>query len=85
MGYGVQFRTVPTLKETKMQFINRTRAAAASVVALPLLLAGQAHAALPDGVTEALDTAKTDAVLVGGMVLVVIIAIAAFKYIRRAI
>lgn len=68
-----------------MTFINRTRAAAASVVALPLLLAGQAHAALPEGVTTALDTAKTDAMTVGGLVLVVIIGIAAFKFIRRAI
>ncbi|MDD2546603.1 MAG: major capsid protein [Burkholderiaceae bacterium] len=61
------------------------RNAAASVVALPLLLAGQAHAALPEGVSTALDSAKGDAAMVGGLVLVIIIGIAAFKFIRRAI
>jgi hypothetical protein len=45
----------------------------------------QAHAALPEGVTEALETAKTDGVTVAGIVLGVIIAIAAFKFIRRAL
>lgn len=66
-------------------FFNRTRTAAVGVVALPLLLAGQAHAALPEGVTTALGDAKTDVMTVGGLVLVVVIAAAAFKLIRRAI
>lgn len=50
-----------------------------------VLAAGSAHAALPEGVKSALDQAQTDGVEVGGMVLGVIIAIAAFKYIRRAL
>ncbi len=45
----------------------------------------QAHAALGTDVTTALETAKTDGVAIGGLVLAVIIAIAAFKYLRRAL
>lgn len=59
--------------------------AAAAVGAGALMLAGQAYAAVPADVTTALEEAKTDAMTVGGLVLVVIIAIAAFKFIRRAI
>lgn len=44
-----------------------------------------AFAALPTEVTEALETAKTDGVAMAGIVLAVIIAIAAFKFIRRAL
>lgn len=60
------------------------RAIGASAVS-GLLLVQQAHAALPTGVTDALDDAKTDGVTVAGIVLGVIIAIAAFKFIRRAL
>lgn len=49
------------------------------------LLAGQAMAEVPAEVTSSLNTAKADGVAVGGVVLGVIIAIAAFKYIRRAL
>ncbi len=45
----------------------------------------QAHAALDADITTALETAKTDGMAIGGLVLVVIIAIAAFKYLRRAL
>lgn len=61
----------------------RNTAAAAGSGAL--MFAGQAYAAVPAEVTTALEDAKTDAMTVGGLVLVVIIAIAAFKFIRRAI
>ncbi|WP_313506839.1 major capsid protein [Stutzerimonas nitrititolerans] len=47
--------------------------------------AGSAFAALPEGVESALTAAQTDGVAVAGLVLGVIIAIAAFKYIRRAL
>lgn len=61
----------------------RTRVAAGvSVVALSV---GQAIAAVPAGVTAALDDAKADGVTVAGVVLVAIIAIAAFKFVRRAL
>lgn len=54
-------------------------------VAMMSVTAGSAFAALPEGVTEALETAKTDGVAMAGIVLAVIIAIAAFKFIRRAL
>lgn len=54
-------------------------------VAMMGVTAGSAFAALPTEVTDALDTAKTDGVAMAGIVLGVIIAIAAFKYIRRAL
>ena len=54
-------------------------------VALMGVSAGSAFAALPEEVTTALEAAKTDGVAMAGIVLAVIIAIAAFKFIRRAL
>lgn len=53
--------------------------------AVGLLAAQQAHAALPTGVTTALTDAQADGVEIAGIVLGVIIAIVAFKYLRRAL
>lgn len=47
--------------------------------------AGSALAEVPADVTTALTTAKTDGVAVAGVVLAVIIAIYAFKLIRKAL
>lgn len=44
-----------------------------------------AMAAVDPAVTTALSDAKADGATIGGAVLVVIVAIAAFKYIRRAL
>lgn len=49
------------------------------------LAAGSAFAALDPDISAALEAAKTDGMAVAGLVLGVIIAIAAFKYIRRAL
>lgn len=49
------------------------------------LVAGSAMAAVPAAVTTALSDAQTDGVTVAGVVLGVIIAIAAFKFIRKAL
>ena len=57
----------------------------AAASALALVAAQSANAALPPGVTDAIDTAGTDAAVVGGAVLVVPIGIAAFKFIRKAL
>lgn len=54
-------------------------------VAASIVGAQSALAALPADASTALDTAKTDGVAVAGIVLGIIIAIAAFKYIRRAL
>lgn len=45
----------------------------------------QAMAALPTDATDSLADAKTDGLIVAGTVLGIIIAIAAFKFIRRAL
>jgi len=62
-----------------------SRSAVATSVAGLTLSAGQVFAAVPADVTTALETAKTDGVTVAGVVLVVIIAIASFKFIRKAL
>ncbi|HBO2691751.1 TPA: phage coat protein [Pseudomonas aeruginosa] len=49
------------------------------------LLAGQAMAEVPAAATTALTDAQRDGVAIGGTVLGVIISIAVFKYIRRAL
>ena len=54
---------------------------------LPLLAlgAGSVHAAVPTTVTDALAAAETDSTTVAGLVIGIIVAIAAFRYMRRAI
>lgn len=49
-----------------------------------LTVASAASAAVPEAVTKALTEAGTDAAVIGSGVLVVIIGIAAFKYMRKA-
>jgi hypothetical protein len=49
------------------------------------VMSGNAMAAVPTEVTTALTDAKTDALAVAGLSLVIIIAIAAFKYMRRGV
>ena len=56
-----------------------------AILTAPLALAGQAMAAVPAEVTTELATAKTDAVLVGGIVLGVIVSIFALQLIRRVL
>lgn len=46
---------------------------------------GSAFAAVPADVSTALTDAKADSLTVAGLALVIIIAIAAFKYMRRAV
>lgn len=50
-----------------------------------MTLAGGAMAAVPAAVTDALSAAGTDAATLGAAVLVVIVAIVAFKYLRKAL
>lgn len=57
----------------------------AGVVAGAGLLATQAMAEVPAAVNTAITDAGTDAAVIGGLVLVVIVGIAAFKYMRRAL
>ncbi|WP_312723690.1 major capsid protein [Stutzerimonas nitrititolerans] len=71
-----------------MKMMNTVRkygrkVAAGSAIALGAV--GTAMAEVPADATTALNDAKADGVTIGGIVLGVIIAIAAFKYIRRAL
>lgn len=50
-----------------------------------LTLGASAFAAVPAEVTTALGDMKTDSLTIAGLVLVAVIAIAAFKFMRRAI
>ncbi|MFV9656323.1 major capsid protein [Pseudomonas sp. NY15366] len=68
-----------------MQHLKALRRSLGASAAVGLLAVQQAHAALPEGVTKALTDAQGDGVTVAGIVLGVIIAIAAFKFIRRAL
>lgn len=54
-------------------------------VAGSVVVASAVQAAVPADVTTAIETAGTDAATIGGAVLVVIVGIAAFKYMRRAL
>lgn len=62
---------------------TRRLAAVASLGALAL--AQKAHAEVPEAVTTELTAMKADALIVAGLVLVAIIAVAAFKFMRRGI
>lgn len=55
-----------------------------SLMALGLTLE-QAQAAVDAGVTTAITTAGTDGATIGSAVLVVLVGIAAFKYLRKAL
>lgn len=57
----------------------------ALVPAAVLASAGSAFAAVPAEVTTALSDMKTDGLVIAGAVLVAVIALAAFKFMRRAI
>jgi hypothetical protein len=48
-------------------------------------LAGSAMAEVPAGVTTALSTLSTDAITVAGVVLAAVVAVYAFKFIRKGL
>lgn len=76
------FKKTPVFfKEIFFDFFKR----AVIFVAMTFGVAGFALAAIPEGITAALSEAKADVVTIGGLALVVVVAIAAFKYMRRGI
>lgn len=71
-----------------MKRFNAARKYGRQIVAGTAVMAAgilPAMAAVDTGVTTALGDAKTDVATIGGLVLTVIIAAAAFKYLRRAL
>ncbi len=56
-----------------------------AAIAAGTSLAAAAHAAVPTNVQTALDGLSTDAVTVAGIVLAAIVAVYAFKFIRKGL
>jgi hypothetical protein len=65
--------------------MNKTLVSLVSVPAVLLALAGSAMAAVPADVTTALSTIGADALTVAGVVLIAIISLFAFKFLRRGL
>ena len=66
--------------------MNRFKSLSARLALVPaatLAAAGAAHAEVPTEVTSALGAMKADALVVAGLVLVALIAVAAFKFMRK--
>ena len=61
------------------------RVSGALVAVAPGLFALPAHAEVPAAVTTALSGMQADALAVAGLVLVALIAVAAFKFMRKGI
>lgn len=69
-----------------MKLVPRTLAVRG--IAIPAIVAGAistAHAELPTEVTTALSSLSTDALKVAGIVLAAIVAVYAFKFIRKGL
>ena len=62
-----------------------SKAKKAAVAVVSLVAAGAAMAEVPADVTAALTAAKADGATVAGAVLVVLVGIAVFKYMRRGV
>jgi len=70
-----------------MKWLNKLKSKMAvfALVSMASLFGSSAFAALSTDVTSALETAKNDVAQAGGLVLVAILAAAAYRYIRRAL
>ncbi|KXU37176.1 hypothetical protein AXE65_00580 [Ventosimonas gracilis] len=70
-----------------MKWLNQLKsksAAVVSVFSVTALFGSQAFAALSSDVVASLEGAKDDIIQAGGLVLIALVAVAAFRYIRRA-
>jgi len=92
-GFGLIF-TARAILNSRSGFLNlpigeimfkSTKQKLAALAAMSTLAAGNAMAAVPAEVTSALGDAKTDGVTVASAVLVAIVAIFAFKLMRRGL
>jgi hypothetical protein len=68
-----------------MKLFKQVRRFGTKVVGVSIAGVGAASAALPTAVTDATTSAGTDGAAMGAAVLVVIVGIVAFKYIRKAL
>lgn len=64
-----------------------TKFVKARLAAIPavVLATGTAHAAIPTNVQTALDSLSADALTVAGIVLAAVVAVYAFKFIRKGL
>ena len=69
----------------KMNQLRKFGAKASVAFGILGLMATQAYAAVPADATTALTDAKADATTIGTAVFVILVAIAAFKYMRRSL
>lgn len=72
------------MKQLKTMFA-RSRVVTGAVAAGSALIGSSAFAAVPASATDALDTAGADVGTIGWAVFGVLVAAAAFKYMRRAL
>lgn len=79
-----QTKAVAGIVINKVRNLIKKPAASAAVAAPMVIVAGSAHAAVPASVTDAITTAVTDVGVIGAAVLGVIIAIMAFRWLRKA-
>lgn len=70
-------------KLARLRALSDRRVAQAAAAAAAFMVANGAHAALPEGVTTALEGALTDVGIVGAAVFLIVIAIAVWKYLKR--
>lgn len=63
--------------------MNKIRNWGAATLGSLALASQSVHAAVPTEVTTAMEAMKADALTVAGLVLVAIIAVAAFKFMRK--
>ncbi|QXP85486.1 major capsid protein [Methylococcus sp. Mc7] len=82
---GATYEFVSGAWEQVGSVVKSTGAKAAAAGTGALALSGNALAAVPTDVTDALTAAKADGTTIAGTVLGVIIAIAVFRYIRKAL
>lgn len=74
--------SVSGLWQDAANFVGEQKNKIAATVTLGF---GSAHAAIPANVQTALDTGLTDASAVAALGLIIVVAIAVFKYMRRGV
>lgn len=83
---GMPGNSAQNLEKPKMnKFARVFRSPRAALASVALAASGASHAALDSAITTSLSTAQADGITLGGLVLAAIIAIWAFKLIRRAL
>ncbi|GJL73523.1 MAG: hypothetical protein NMNS01_27220 [Nitrosomonas sp.] len=78
-------RCYESVKQKTVNLMNRISGKQIAVGSGLMVVAGSSHAAVDAAITTAITTAGTDVGTVGGAVFAVLVAAAAFKWLRRAL